>query len=110
VIHYIRETFLKPHNPSQYAKIDDSYLAALTKGTTRGPKPSNIEPWALMDYGPSLLTTLEVGDQGNFAYKGIAAMRLDNGPGGVSRGRHWMCSLTTRPNAGTGWRGKGRSE
>jgi glucose/arabinose dehydrogenase/mono/diheme cytochrome c family protein len=89
VIHYIREKFLKPHNPGQYAKVDEGYLASLPKGTTRGPKPSNIEPWVMMDYGPSLMATLEVGNQGNFAYKGIA-MRLDSGPGGVSRGRHWM--------------------
>ena len=32
VIHYIRETYLKPHNPSQYVKIDDAYLAALAQG------------------------------------------------------------------------------
>ncbi len=88
-IHYIREAYLKPHNPGQYIPIDDVYLAGLPKGSSRGPKPSNIEPWVSMNYGPSLMATLEVGDKGNFAYKGIAA-RLDNGPGGVSRGRHWM--------------------
>lgn len=80
VIHYIREAFLKPYNPEQYAKVDDNYIAALPKGSTRGPKPSNIEPWVMMNYGPSLMLTLEVGDKGNFAYKGIA-VRLDNGPG-----------------------------
>ncbi len=43
-----------------------------------------------MDYGRTLINTYEVGDDGsNFAYKGIA-VRLDEGPGGVSRGRHWM--------------------
>ena len=89
VIHYIRETYLKQHNPSQYAGLDDEYLAALPRGTSRGPKPSTIEPWVTMNYGPSLMATLEVGDKGNFAYKGIA-MRLDHGPGGVSRGRNWM--------------------
>jgi putative heme-binding domain-containing protein len=89
VIHFIRETYLKPYNPDQYVKIDEAYLASLPKGTSRGPKPSNIEPWVSMNYGPSLMATLEVGNQGNFAYKGIA-VRLDNGPGGVSRGRHWM--------------------
>ncbi|MEN9673387.1 MAG: hypothetical protein RL553_1652, partial [Planctomycetota bacterium] len=69
VIHYIREAFLKPYNPEQYAKVDDPYIAALPKGSTRGPKPSNIEPWVMMNYGPSLMLTLEVGDKGNFAYK-----------------------------------------
>ncbi|MHB1422974.1 MAG: DUF6797 domain-containing protein [Gemmataceae bacterium] len=89
VIHFIREAYLKPHNPGQYAKIEDAYLAGLPKGSSRGPEPSKIEPWVSMNYGPSLMATLEVGDKGNFAYKGIA-VRLDNGPGGVSRGRHWM--------------------
>lgn len=106
VIHYIREAFLKPHNPSQYAKIDDVYLAALPKGTTRGPKPSNIEPWVMMDYGPSLMATLEVGNQGNFAYKGIAT-RLDNGPGGVSRGRHWMMFDHDTMRMAAAWTGEG---
>ena len=105
VIHYIREIYLKPHNPSQFAKIDDGYLAALPKGATRGPKPSNIEPWVMMDYGPSLMATLEVGDEGNFAYKGIA-MRL-NGPGGVSRGRHWMMFDHDTMRMAAAWTGPG---
>lgn len=89
VIHYIREAFLKTSNPTQYVRVDDAYLKGLPKGKSRGPKPSTAEPWVNMDYGPNLLATLEVGNQGNFAYKGIA-VRLDPGPGGVSRGRHWM--------------------
>ena len=90
VIHYVRETYLKPHNAAQHVKIDDAYLASLPKGTTRGPAPSNVEPWSSMNYGPYLIATYEVGSDGsNFAQKGIA-VRLDPGPGGVSRGRHWM--------------------
>jgi putative heme-binding domain-containing protein len=89
VIHYIREAYLKPHNRSLYASIDKAYLARLPKGNTRGPAPLNIEPWVAMDYGPSLINTYEIGNDGsNFAYKGIA-VRLDPGPGGVSRGREW---------------------
>ncbi len=106
VIHYIRETYLKSSNPSQYAAIDDAYLAALPKGTTRGPKPSNIQPWVIMDYGPSLMATLEIGNQGNFAYKGIA-MRLDNGPGGVSRGRHWTMFDHDTLRMAAAWTGEG---
>ena len=106
VIHYIREAYLKPHNPGQYAKIDDAYLAGLPKGTSRGPKPSNIEPWVSMNYGPSLMATLEVGDRGNFAYKGIA-VRLDNGPGGVSRGRHWMLFDHDTLRVAAAWSGDG---
>src|SRR5262249_18461519 len=78
VIHYIREAYLKPFNRGQYVAVDDAYLAGLPKGQNRGPKPSNIEPWVSMNYGPSLMATLEVGAKGNFAYKGIA-VRLDNG-------------------------------
>jgi putative heme-binding domain-containing protein len=106
VIHYIREKYLRRHNPSQYVTIDDAYLAALPKGTTFGPKPSDIEPWVSMDYGPSLMATLEVGDQGNFAYKGIA-VRLDNGPGGVSRGRHWMLFDHDTLRVVAAWSGEG---
>ena len=89
VIHYIRETYLKADNPTQYASVDRSYLDRLPKGNTRGPEPSTIEPWSAMDYGPTLTATYEISDDGsNFAYKGIA-VRLDAGPGGVSRGRYW---------------------
>ncbi|MFO0903446.1 MAG: DUF6797 domain-containing protein [Pirellulales bacterium] len=94
VIHYIREAYLKPHNPTQYTTVDAAYLAALPKGDTRGPAPSNIEPWVVMDYGPSLIHTYELpsaskAPRPNIAYKGVA-VRLDPGPGGVSRGAHWM--------------------
>ncbi len=90
VIHYIRETFLKDPNPSQYFPVDESYLAALPKGDTRGPKPVSSQPWTAMNYGPSLINTIEVpGDQQNIAQKGIA-IRLDSGPGGVESGRYWM--------------------
>ncbi|HUG89953.1 MAG TPA: DUF6797 domain-containing protein, partial [Planctomycetaceae bacterium] len=90
VIHYIREAYLRPHNRPQLAGVTDSYLAGLPAGDTRGPEPSNIEPWAVMDYGPSLIHTYEIGRDGsNLAYKGIA-VRLDGGPGGVSRGGQWM--------------------
>ena len=70
VIHYIRETYLKPHNPSQYVKVDDAYLAGCPRGTSAGPKPSNIEPWVSMNYGPSLMATLEVGDEGQLRLQG----------------------------------------
>ncbi len=106
VIHYIREVYLKRHNPEQYTKVDPAYLAGLPKGRSRGPEPSKIEPWVNMDYGPSLMATLEVGDRGNFAYKGIA-VRLDNGPGGVSRGRHWMLFDHDTLRMAAAWEGDG---
>ncbi len=94
VIHYIREAYVKPHNPSQLVALTSDYLASLPKGDTRGPPPRTIEPWVTMDYGPSLIHTYEFGaggntGGGNIAQKGIA-VRLDAGAGGVSRGRAWM--------------------
>jgi hypothetical protein len=45
-------------------------------------------PYQRMDFGPALFWTYEVAP-GNIAQKGIA-VRLDEGPGGVSKGRAWM--------------------
>lgn len=106
VIHYIREAYLKPYNPAGFTKIDAPYLASLPKGKSRGPEPSNIEPWVNMNYGPSLMATLEVGDKDNFAYKGIA-FRLDNGPGGISRGRYWMLFDHDTLRVAAAWHGEG---
>jgi putative heme-binding domain-containing protein len=90
VIHYIREAYLKERNPSFYAAVTPDYLAGLPKGTSRGPEPSNIEPWRLHDYGPFLAASIEVGGDGtNVARKGLA-VRLDPGPGGIGRGRAWI--------------------
>lgn len=107
VIHYIREAYLKPRNSSQYVRLDDAYLGGLPRGTTRGPAPRKIEPWVTMDYGPRLINTYEVGKDGsNFAYKGIA-VRLDPGPGGVSRGKHWMVFDHDTLRVAGAWSGSG---
>jgi putative heme-binding domain-containing protein len=107
VIHYIRETLLKRDNPTQFALVDRDYMGRLPKGTTRGPEPSNIEPWSAMDYGPTLTATYEVGDDAsNFAYKGVA-VRLDAGPGGVSRGRHWGVFDHDTMRLAASWSGDG---
>ncbi len=107
VIHYIRETYLKRHNRSQYFAVQDRYLQRLPKGKTRGPKPSKLRPWVVMDYGPSLNNTYEISRNGsNFAYKGIA-VRLDEGPGGISRGRYWMVYDHDTLRAAAGWSGEG---
>lgn len=106
-VHYIREAYLKPLNPGQYVTIDETYLAGLPEGDTRGPAPSKFEPWVAMDYGPNLTASYEVGtDTSNFAYKGIA-IRLDPGPGGVSRGRYWMIFDEDTLRVAAGWGGKG---
>ena len=103
VIHYLRETYLRPHNSSQLVAVNDDYLARLPKGDTHGPEPSKIEPWSAMDYGPSLTHTFEIpGGERNFAYNGIA-VRLDPGAGGVSRGRHWMLFDTDTLRVAAAW-------
>ncbi len=47
-----------------------------------------LPPYRRMDFGPALFWTYQVAP-GNIAQKGIA-IRLDDGPGGVSKGRAWM--------------------
>lgn len=107
VIHYLREAYLKPHNPSQYVRVDVAYLAGLPKGTTFGPPASNVEPWVTMNYGPSLMNTYEIGGPGpNIAYKGIA-VRLDSGAGGVSRGKTWVLFDHDTMRFAAAWTGEG---
>jgi putative heme-binding domain-containing protein len=107
VVHYIREAYLREHNPAQYFTVTDSYLNRLPKGDTRGPAPRKIEPWITMDYGPSLINTYEIGRDGtNFAYKGIA-VRLDPGPGGISRGKAWMIFDHDTLRMAAAWTGTG---
>lgn len=90
VIHYIREALIREANPSQYFPVDEAYLAKLPAGDTRGPEPVESQPWTVMDYGPSLLNTIEVSDdRSNIAQKGLV-VRLDDGPGGVESGTHWL--------------------
>lgn len=110
VIHYVREAYLKPHNPSQWTAVDAKYLAGLPSGDTKGPAPSTILPWSAMDYGTSLTHTFEVpGGKRNIAYKGTA-VRLDPGPGGASRGRAWMLFDSDTLRAAAGWTGTGGTE
>ena len=90
VIHYLRETFLRSNNPSQYVDLTAAELAALPDGDTFGPEPPRVEPWRKMNYGETLMSTYEIGDDGsNFAHKGIA-VRLDRGEGGVAQGAAWL--------------------
>ncbi|HAV62751.1 MAG TPA: hypothetical protein DCY13_10330 [Verrucomicrobiales bacterium] len=108
VIHYIREEFVKPHNPDAYFATTPEYLAGLPKGSgfvrsreteefERGPK------WKRMQFGPAWFWTLEV-ERGNIAQKGIA-VRLDRGPGGISRGNVWMLYDHDTMRAATAWTG-----
>jgi putative heme-binding domain-containing protein len=107
VIHFIRETFLKPDNPGQYVAATPAYLARLPKGSARGPKPVASEPWRLTDYGPFLMLTVEVGaGSGNIACKGIA-VRLDPGPGGIARGDRWVVYDHDTMRLAGAWTGRG---
>lgn len=108
-IHYIREVFVRPHNPASYFPITASYLASLPKGSGTGPKTAEMlefekgPKYLRMDFGPSLFWTLEV-EPDNIAYKGIA-VRLDEGPGGISRGRAWMLYDHDTMRVATAWTG-----
>ncbi|MEI6526365.1 MAG: DUF6797 domain-containing protein, partial [Planctomycetota bacterium] len=108
VIHYIREEFLKSNPNTQSLAIDESYLGKLPVGDSRGPEPSNIEVWSAMDYGNMLTHCYEIpGDRLNIAYKGIA-VRLDPGPGGITRGRQWMVFDTDTLRWAAAWQVSGK--
>jgi mono/diheme cytochrome c family protein len=91
VIHYIRETYLKAHNPTQYKAVTDDYLASLPKAMLTAEvekEDRSLPPYRRMELGPALHWTYQI-EKGNIAQKGIA-IRLDDGPGGVTKGRAWM--------------------
>ncbi len=91
VIQYIREAFLRPHNAKQLAAVTPAYLASLPKALASA-EPEQVEralpPYRRMDFGPALFWTYQIAP-GNMAQKGLA-IRLDDGPGGVSKGRAWL--------------------
>ncbi|MEZ6104853.1 MAG: cytochrome c [Pirellulaceae bacterium] len=107
VIHYIREDYFRRRGDDTYVSIDDRYLATLPPGDTLGPEPVEVQPWAEMNYGPSLINTYEVprivaGEGPHLVYKGVA-VRVDAGPGGVARGRAWMLFDHDLMSWATGW-------
>ncbi len=128
VIVYIREKFIKRTNQEQYFKITPGYLSKLPKGTSKGPDAKPFHPWSDMDYGNFFINTYELADEktgikryhsprpapfkdenylnNNFAYKGIA-IRLDEGAGGVSKGKAWMIFDHDVMRVAGGWTGEG---
>ena len=107
VIHYIREAYLKRHNPTHYVAVAPDYLAELPRGSGRGPAATNIERWRIHDYGPFLAASIEVGSgAANIARKGLA-VRLDAGPGGIARGRVWILYELDTLRAAAVWTGDG---
>jgi hypothetical protein len=108
VIQYLRDEVLLRENPSQLFTIDDAYLASLPKGMRSLDKAAAVDqtPFYLkMNFGPALNWTYQVAP-GNIAYKGIA-VRLDEGPGGVSKGRAWMLYDHDTLRVAAAWSGEG---
>ncbi|MCP3914152.1 MAG: DUF1080 domain-containing protein [bacterium] len=61
VVHYLRESFLRERNPSQYFQVTGAYLNGLPKGLVRRPPLRDDGP--RRDFGPALASQLgdEVG-------------------------------------------------
>ncbi|PCJ96312.1 MAG: hypothetical protein COA50_07660 [Flavobacteriaceae bacterium] len=128
VISYIRENYVRRGNKSEYFNVNPNYLAQLPKGISTGPPVKPYHPWSDMDYGNFFINTYELADsktgleryhspgptpfpdenylKNNFAYKGIA-VRLDEGPGGVSEGKAWMIFDHDVMRVAGGWTGDG---
>ncbi|WDE99431.1 c-type cytochrome [Lentisphaera profundi] len=89
VIQYIREIQIAGNNDSQYFKVTPAYLASLPGFVDVPKKKIRVKPrpYLEMDYSSSLMWTLEV-EQGNIVQKGIAT-RLDQGQGGIAKGKSW---------------------
>src|SRR6188474_3763876 len=67
--------------------IAAAFFLATSFALAAAPQDS-LPPYRRMDFGSALFWTLQIAP-GNIAQKGIA-IRLDDGPGGVSKGRAWM--------------------
>jgi len=59
VIQYIRETFVRPLNPSQYQVVDPAYLASLPKYDPTLPAPAATALARERDFGPALESQLD---------------------------------------------------
>jgi hypothetical protein len=91
VINYIRGQFLEGKNEKELVPVDEDYLAMLPRGMTQQQEKDEVKrapQYLLEDFGNTLFWTLQV-EPGNIAQKGIA-VRVDDGPGGVSKGKAWM--------------------
>ena len=107
-IQYLRDEVLRTQNPSQLFKVDAAYLAALPRPmrTLAKAAPVDRTPFYLkMNFGPALQWTYQVKPD-NIAYKGIA-IRLDEGAGGVSKGRAWMLYDHDTMRVAAAWSGEG---
>ena len=108
VINYIREEFMKDKNEKSYTVVDEGYLASLPRGMSQLQEQKAVDKdpqYLLQDYGNALFWTLQV-DQGNIAQKGLV-VRLDEGPGGVSKGNAWILYEHDTMRVAAIWTGKG---
>ena len=103
VIHHLRDAL-------GLAPADPAYLNHLAPGFDSVSQPradddSKWPPYRRMDYGNALHWTYQVAAD-NIAQKGIA-VRLDPGPGGVSRGRAFMVYDHDTMRVAAAWTGEG---
>jgi mono/diheme cytochrome c family protein len=109
VAHFIREKMVRPTNPAAYAPVTDAYLAMLPKPQGEFVETAEMKEfqqgpkYLRMDFGPVLMWTLEAKPD-NIAYKGVA-VRLDEGAGGVSKGRVWMLYEHDTMRVAAAWSG-----
>ncbi|QDV07214.1 hypothetical protein Poly30_27330 [Planctomycetes bacterium Poly30] len=63
LVHFLRESFLREQNPSQYFDVSPEYLAALPKGRKHGGRLGDADDQVERDFGPVLASQLgdEVG-------------------------------------------------
>ena len=101
VVHYIRENFVKPHNPGQYTAIDPAYLEKAA-GMKLVIQAKQEAPWHMMDYGPTMAATYNIHKYS--VTKGIA-VSLNSGPGGITKGSSWMVFDEDTLQPAAGWDG-----
>ena len=103
VIHYVRQQLSLPAASADYLA---SLPAGLPAAKTTAPMPDEDWPsYRRMDYGNALHWTYEVAKQ-NIVQKGIA-VRVDDGPGGVSRGRAFVVYDQDTMRFAAAWTGAG---
>lgn len=58
LVHYLRESFFREQNPTQYFDVNGDYLAALPKGRKHGVRADDVDELVDRDFGPVLATQL----------------------------------------------------
>lgn len=79
---------LKRHDPEMERLLGKLWAGTETARSDAAASSKTLPPYRRMDFGSMLFWTYQI-EPGNIAQKGIA-IRLDDGPGGVSKGRAWM--------------------